>query len=639
MYLSSAGAVLSIFLGLAALTTSAFGSIHCGTILVKQLRDEFLSRHTNKENLFWADHMALASKNDEAFQEAEAEMQRWSSDPENLPRIRRALTQVGLSANQETALRGWQTYFEAHAVENPQANEIIKKLIAAEVALHHATRTAKVGYVDPSSGEFKEASLAKLRNMIDSNPSEQMRKAAWEGFAAMEQVVLKAGFRKIVELRNQLAWAMGYPNYYEYKLWISERLKMEQLFAILDDLERNTRDVTEKGAQTLAQKHGEGVREPWNFNFFISGSLKKEMDPYFQFDSAVARWGRSFAALGINYNGATLRIDLVDRDGKYPNGFAHAPFPGFVDENGYRSSVVNFTANAVPGQIGAGKTALTTLFHEGGHAAHFSNIMMPSPSFSQEFAPTSIAGAEIHSMFLDDLIGSPLWQSLYAKNAAGESIPRELIRRSIEATQPYAAVDIRKMLIMPFFERELYSLPDHELTDEKILAIARRTEESILPTHGSTRPLLCFPHVWSRETSAYYHGYILATLGVDQTRHYFERKYGFIANNPKVGPELAEKYWKPGNSKTPFEFVPDLTGEPFSAKATIARVNQPVERTLADVDAQLALATKVPVFSGPIHLNAKIYFVHGDQEISSTETDSFEVAAEKYAKWIRGLSQ
>lgn len=52
------------------------------------------------------------------------------------------------------------------------------------------------------------------------------------------------------------------------------------------------------------------------------------------------------------------------------------------------------------------------------------------------------------------------------------------------------------------------------------------------------------PHILADESSAYYHGYVLAELSVHQTRAYFLRKYGFITDNPEVGRELAEVYWK-----------------------------------------------------------------------------------------------
>ena len=40
-------------------------------------------------------------------------------------------------------------------------------------------------------------------------------------------------------------------------------------------------------------------------------------------------WGRSFAAMGIQYKGATMTLDLLDRKGKYSNGFCHWPQPAW----------------------------------------------------------------------------------------------------------------------------------------------------------------------------------------------------------------------------------------------------------------------------------------------------------------------
>ena len=48
---------------------------------------------------------------------------------------------------------------------------------------------------------------------------------------------------------------------------------------------------------------------------------KKAIDPYQPFEDAVDVWGRTFAALGIGYAGATMNLDLLDRKGKYSNGF------------------------------------------------------------------------------------------------------------------------------------------------------------------------------------------------------------------------------------------------------------------------------------------------------------------------------
>lgn len=65
-------------------------------------------------------------------------------------------------------------------------------------------------------------------------------------------------------------------------------------------------------------------------------------------------------------------------------------------------------------QVGSGKTALDTLLHEGGHAAHFANIEQNSPFFSQERAPMSVAYAENQSMFLDSFGKDAAWLGRYA---------------------------------------------------------------------------------------------------------------------------------------------------------------------------------------------------------------------------------
>ena len=53
--------------------------------------------------------------------------------------------------------------------------------------------------------------------------------------------------------------------------------------------------------------------------------MERELDPYFPFEGAVDAWARCFAALGIQYRGATMRLDLCDRPGKHSNGFCHWP--------------------------------------------------------------------------------------------------------------------------------------------------------------------------------------------------------------------------------------------------------------------------------------------------------------------------
>src|SRR5262249_41578293 len=151
----------------------------------------------------------------------------------------------------------------------------------------------------------------------------------------------------------------------------------------------------------------------------------------------------------------------------------------FFDRGRWRPARINFTANAIPGQVGSGLRATETLFHEGGHAAHFSNILAGAPCFSQEFAPTSVAYAETQSMFMDALLGDADFRTRYATDAGGRPMPLELIERAPRESQPLRGWDVRAMLTVPFAERAIYELSDDALTPEAVLTICRRVEREL----------------------------------------------------------------------------------------------------------------------------------------------------------------
>lgn len=59
-------------------------------------------------------------------------------------------------------------------------------------------------------------------------------------------------------------------------------------------------------------------------------------------------------------------------------------------------------------------------------------------------------------------------------------------------------------------------------------------------------------------------------MSVQQTRAHFMKKYGYIVDNPQVGKDLTEAYWKPGNGEAFLDLVERLTGSPLSGDAWVA---------------------------------------------------------------------
>jgi hypothetical protein len=70
----------------------------------------------------------------------------------------------------------------------------------------------------------------------------------------------------------------------------------------------------------------------------------------------------------------------------------------------------------------------------------------PSPLFSQERAPTSVAYAENQSMFLDSLVGDAAWKGRYAISKSGEVIPWSVIEADIRASHDFEIFALRAML-------------------------------------------------------------------------------------------------------------------------------------------------------------------------------------------------
>ncbi len=214
-------------------------------------------------------------------------------------------------------------------------------------------------------------------------------------------------------------------------------------------------------------------------------------------------------------------------------------------------------------------------------------------------------------------------------------MPRELMNEATTRRQKFMANGVRQLLVVPYVERAIYEMSDAELTPENVIRRTREIERELLFLSANPRPTLSIPHLISGESSAYYHGYVLAEMAVQQTRAFFTKRDGHLVDNPRIGPDLAEHYWKPGNSRTFLSLVESLTGAPFSAKALIDEANRDVREALEDSDQALAREKSIPHGNAPIELDARIALIHGDEEITSNRNgEPFEHMERAFASWL-----
>jgi len=604
-----------------------------------RLNHDYNDVHRTKEDLFWSTYMAT-SDDQAGFERAETAYKAFISNPVTLEQARAhvaKLEAVAPGSERDALLRGllgWVAVFEANAIDNDEGRGLMRAIIETESLLFAKRRAFEPHHVN-EQGESEVATLSSLATNLAANPEEDRRRSSFDAFREIEQWVLANGFLDLVRLRNRFAHALGYENYFDLKLRKNERMTPAELYEILDDFLDRTREANVRSLDQLKTSHGAGALDPWNLRFFSTGDVVRRMDPYMPFGLAVRRWVQSFRRLGIGFRGATMQLDLMDRAGKYQNGFCHGPVPAWVNEHGeWVPGQINFTADAKPDQVGSGMRAIVTLFHEGGHAAHFANVVQNSPCFSQEYAPTSMAYAETQSMFCDSILEDADWLVRYARTADGERIPDELIHARIASRQPMRAFDERSIAVVPCFESALYAMPDNALTPEAVLDLARETELRVLGVE-SPRPLLAIPHLLNQESAASYQGYLLAHMAVYQTRAFFLERDGYLTDNPAIGPTLSTHYWAPGNSVDHDTTLRSLTGEGFSARFLGDACNRSVDECWDEARATMeASATRRYPETFSSSLEAHIRVVHGDELLTDSSAGE-DAMCDRFEAWVR----
>jgi hypothetical protein len=326
-------------------------SVDCVWDFIESTNEEYDRLHEAYERQFWGERMALSSadyspENESASKEA---LEAFLRDSDRLAKCHSLKEGLFTTERQKTILDGFVRVFDAYQMD-PAAVSMRSDCVPLERALTDQRKALTL------SVDGAPKSAPQLRTILRTSADENTRERAWNELRRVGPCIAD-GLCALVKRRNAMARALGFEDFYDYKVTKTEGFGKKKLFEMLDALRDGTSALNERARASL----DDDDRKPWNISRATSGD-ETALDAYFPFGKALEAWGRSFAALGIRYRGSTMTLDLLERQNKYSNGFCHWPRTAYVRrDHSLRPSATNFTSLCDPLQTGSGRVALKTL--------------------------------------------------------------------------------------------------------------------------------------------------------------------------------------------------------------------------------------------------------------------------------------
>lgn len=368
---------------------------------------------------------------------------------------------------------------------------------------------------------------------------------------------------KLVKMRNEVAKELGFNNYHEMSLKLSDQ-NPEDISKLFDELDLLTADAF-KGLKAeidaaMSKKYSVKIEElmPWHFQnryFQEAPSIYEiDLDDYYKGKDIVKLTKDYFAGLDMPIDDMLAKSDLFEKEGKNQHAFCTD-----IDRV---SKDIRILCN-----VKDNYNWMNTMLHEYGHGVYFKYQDAELPWILNQ--PAHIFTTEAIAMLFGRMASNPMWMQ------ENLGISKEEIDKI--ATTAGKILKLEQLVfsrwsqVMYRFEKAMYEDPDRDLNTlwwdlaEKY-QLLKRPEGRDMPDWATKIHMATVP--------AYYHNYHLGELLASQLYSYMGREilkkdngsdYSFTGSKD-AGKYLKEKVFEPGARYSWNDMIEKATGEKLTAK-------------------------------------------------------------------------
>lgn len=400
-----------------------------------------------------------------------------------------------------------------------------------------------------------------IENFLKTSTNSADLEAVWKSHKEIGTKV-NEDIIALVKKRNELAKKLGFKNYHDMSLTLSDQnpAEIDALFDELDELTKPTFiELKKEMDEYFAARYKIPVEQlmPWHYqNRFFQEAPKIyniDLDTYYA-KVDIAKVCRDFyAGIGLPVDDILERSDLYEKPGKNQHAYCI-----HIDREGD----VRILCNIRPNEMWAG-----TMLHELGHGVYDKYIDKNLPFSLRE--PAHTFTTEAIAMFFGRLSTNAQWMK--ENIGISEEDAAQIAEVGFNQLRLQQIVFSRWSQVMYRFEKGMYENPDQDLNAlwwtlvEKYQMI-KKPEGRNEPDWASKIHIATSP--------CYYHNYLLGELLASQFSFYLAENIlksdnvnmMSISNHPEVGSYFRDKVFSLGAKLQWNDMIEKATGEKLTAK-------------------------------------------------------------------------